>query len=72
MGTVKFVSLKKDEYNKLVEEGKDDKDAIYFTDDTNEIITKKGQEDNEEQNNQNDQQLSWKNTTRYNQSTSGK
>ena len=58
MGTVKFVSLKKDEYNKLVEEGKDDKDAIYFTDDTREIITSKGQENNEEQNKTDDQQLS--------------
>lgn len=58
MGIVKFVSISKNDYNQLVEKGEDDKDAIYFTDDTNEIITKKGQEDNEEQNNQNDQQLS--------------
>ena len=58
MGTVKFVSISKNDYNQLVEKGEDDKDAIYFTDDTNEIITKKGQEDNEEQNKTDDQQLS--------------
>lgn len=58
MGIVKFVSISKNDYNQLVEKGEDDKDAIYFTDDTNEIITKKGQEDNEEQNNQNDKHLS--------------
>ena len=58
MGIVKFVSISKNDYNQLVEKGEDDKDAIYFTDDTNEIITKKGQEDNEEQNKTDDQQLS--------------
>lgn len=58
MGIVKFVSISKKEYNQLVENGSDDKDAIYFTDDTNEIITAKGQEDNEEQNKSNDQQPS--------------
>ena len=58
MGIVKFVSISKNDYNQLVEKGEDDKDAIYFTDDTNEIITKKGQENNEEQNKTDDQQLS--------------
>lgn len=58
MGIVKFVSISKKEYNQLVEKGEDDQDAIYFTDDTNEIITRKGQEDNEEQNKSNDQQPS--------------
>lgn len=55
MGVVKFVSIKKKDLEQLIKNSEDDSDAIYFTEDTKEIITTKGQDEYEEQNKSDDQ-----------------